>query len=86
MTVLRIACWIPNSEGLTPEQIQRKYSLPSKPTYVSDVNVPAGTRIRTGKVGTNFEIQGGGGKGATQYELLDRLDEKHFTDKRLLGD
>jgi len=53
---------------------------------VSDVNVPAGTRIRTGKVGTNFEIQGGGGKGATQYELLDRLDEKHFTDKRLLGD
>jgi filamentous hemagglutinin len=41
-------------EGLTPEQIQRKYSLPAKPTYISDVNVPAGIRIRTGKVKTNF--------------------------------
>ena len=57
-------------EGLTAEQIQRKYSLPSKPTFISDVEVPAGTRIRTGKVETNFEIQGGGGQGATQYEWL----------------
>ncbi len=57
-------------EGLTAEQIQRKYSLPSKPSYVSEVHVPAGTRMRTGKVETNFEIQGGGGQGATQYEWL----------------
>lgn len=71
-------------EGLTSSQIQRKYSLPSKPTHVSNVNVPAGTRVRTGKVETNFEIQGGGGKGASQYELLDRLDESNFTNKRVI--
>jgi len=56
--------------GLTAEQIQRKYSLPSKPKFISDVDVPAGTRIRTGKVEPNFQLQGGGGKGATQYEWL----------------
>jgi filamentous hemagglutinin len=32
--------------GLSAEQIQFKYSLPSKPSYVSEVHVPAGTRIR----------------------------------------
>ena len=58
-------------EGLTAEQIQRKYSLPSKPQFVSDVDVPAGTRMRTGQVESNFELQGGGGSGATQYEWLD---------------
>ena len=57
-------------KGLTAEQIQRKYSLLSKPSYISDVHVPAGTRIRAGKVETNFEIQGGGGQGAIQYEWL----------------
>lgn len=72
-------------EGLSAEQIQKKYSLPSKPIYISDVNVPAGTRIRTGKVESNFLLQGGGGQGAVQYELLDRLDGKHFTNRRLIG-
>lgn len=57
-------------EGLTAEQIQKKYSLPSKPSYISDVNVPSGTRIRTGKVESNFELNGGGGQGAIQYEWL----------------
>ena len=32
------------------EQIQRKYSLPSKPQFISDVDVPAGTRMRTVKL------------------------------------
>ena len=50
----------------TAEQIQRKYSLPSKPTRISDVQVPAGARIRTGKIEANFGGQGG----ATQYEWL----------------
>ena len=53
-------------DGLTAKQIQRKYSLPSTPTRISDVHVPAGTRIRTGKVESNFGGQGG----ATQYEWL----------------
>jgi hypothetical protein len=57
-------------DGLSPEQIQHKYSLPNKPTHISDVIVPEGTRIRTGKVEANFEPQGGGGQGATQYQWI----------------
>jgi len=72
-------------EGLTAEQIQRKYSLLSKPKFVSEVHVPAGTRIRTGKVETNFEIQGGGGQGATQYEWLNtRVPPEAISNTRAL--
>jgi filamentous hemagglutinin len=53
-------------KGLTAEQIQNKYSLPNKPTFISDVNVPAETRIRTGTVAANF----GGGQGARQYQWI----------------
>ena len=35
-------------EGLTPQQIQSIYSLPAMPKYVSEVHVPAGTRLREG--------------------------------------
>ena len=57
-------------DGLSAAQIQNKYSLPAKPSFISEVHVPAGTRMRTGKVETNFQLQGGGGQGAVQYEWL----------------
>ncbi len=72
--------------GLDASQIQRKYSLPNKPQYISDVNVPANTPVRTGKVEPNFELQGGGGRGATQYELLERIDQDNFQNKRLIDE
>lgn len=61
-------------EGLTPEQIKSKYALPELPTHVSEVYVPAGTRIRSGTANSVF----GGTGNATQYELLQRLPTSAF--------
>lgn len=69
-------------DGLSPSQIQHKYSLPSKPSHISDVSVPKGTRIRTGKVESNFDLQGGGGQGATQYEWLGIVPKEAVTNTR----
>ena len=73
--------WIMKKEaiqGLSPSQIAHKFSLPSVPKYVSDVNVPANTPMRTGKVAGNF----GGAEGATQYELLGRIPMSNFSNTR----
>jgi RHS repeat-associated protein len=75
--------WIMKKEAiqdLSPEQIKNKYSLPNKPTSISDVEVPLGSRIRTGKVNSNF----GGGSGAKQYELLDKIPDENFKNSRPL--
>lgn len=69
-------------EGLTPEELQLKYSLPKEPKYVSEVHVPSGTSVRTGTVASNF----GGRRGANQFELLDRLPESQFKNRRPLID
>ncbi len=68
-------------EGLTPEQLQFKYSLPTVPTMISDIHVPAGTTIRTGRVAPNF----GGGQGATQYQWVGRVPQEAVTNTRPLG-
>ncbi|AJQ53653.1 hypothetical protein RY45_05970 [Aeromonas hydrophila] len=70
-------------EGLTPEQIKSKYALPELPTYMSEVNVPAGTKVRTGTVNPLPAYNGIGN--ATQYELLQRLPESAFTNTVRLG-
>ncbi|WP_429069259.1 DUF637 domain-containing protein [Aeromonas dhakensis] len=70
-------------EGLTPEQIKSKYALPELPTYMSEVNVPAGTKVRTGTVNPLPAFNGIGN--ATQYELLQRLPESAFTNTVRLG-
>ncbi|MFZ2334098.1 MAG: DUF637 domain-containing protein [Sideroxyarcus sp.] len=67
-------------QGLTPEEIAIKYSLPSVPKFITDVNVPPGTGIRTGKVASNFN----GNQGAVQYELISRLPSSSFTNTRAL--
>ncbi|MCJ8276337.1 MAG: hypothetical protein HRT44_04110, partial [Bdellovibrionales bacterium] len=53
--------------GLTPQQIQSKYSLMHTPTHVSQIEIPEGITIRRGIVESNF----GGASGAVQYEILD---------------
>jgi filamentous hemagglutinin len=68
-------------EGLSPAQIKDKFALPEMPRYVSDVQVPKGTRMRVGTVG---EQAGWGRGGGTQYELLDRLPETAFRNRRPL--
>jgi hypothetical protein len=76
--------WIMRKEaiqGLTPQQISSKYSLPTVPTMMSDVNVPIGTRIRMGNVAANF----GGSEGAIQYQLLQQIPPSSFTNIRSIG-
>ena len=60
--------------GLSAEEIARRFALPSVPEFVTDVHVPAGTRIR---VGIANKILGGEG-GVVQYELLERLPKNAF--------
>jgi hypothetical protein len=68
--------------GLSPQQIKDKFALPDLPTMVSDVTVPAGTRVRVGEVAA----QDGWGKGgATQFELLARLPESAFANTKPLN-
>jgi RHS repeat-associated protein len=68
-------------EGLSAAEIRDKFALPEMPKYLSDVQVPAGTRMRVGRVG---EQPGWGVGGGMQYELLDRLSETAFTNRRPL--
>jgi hypothetical protein len=68
-------------KGLTPAQIKSKFALPELPTFMSEISVPAGTRIRTGVVNPVF----GGIGNATQYELLQRLPTSAFKNTVRLG-
>ena len=61
--------WLMRAEdiaGLTPQQIQNKFALPSTPLYVTDVVLEAGTVLRTGTANGLFGFSGGG----TQFDLM----------------
>ena len=77
----QVSSWMMREEaikGLSAKQIQQKYSLEFEPIYISDVNVPADSRIRTGIVASNF----GGGEGARQYQWLGIVPKDAVTDRR----
>ena len=64
--------WVMKAEdiaGLTPQEIQNKFALPNTPKYICDVNLEAGTRLRTGEVNPLFGFHGGG----QQYDLIIKL-------------
>ena len=63
--------------GLSPEQIKTKFNLPNTPTHVSTVIVPAGTRMRSGKVNPLPEF-GGVDMNAKQFQLLERIPNENF--------
>lgn len=65
--------------GLSPKEIQDKFSLPSLPTKIVDVNIPGGTRMRSGTAG---KVDGWGNGGGTQFESLDIIDKGNFTNAR----
>lgn len=66
-------------QGLTAQQIMDKFALPELPQYVSDVYIPAGTRVRVGIVA---EQPGWGRGGSIQYELQERLPAAAFRNRR----
>ncbi len=65
-------------QGLTPQQIKDKFALPSTPTHISEVKVPAGTKVR---IGTAAPQDGWGKGGGTQYEMERVLDKQFYNDK-----
>lgn len=70
-------------KGLSPEQLKIKYVLPEKPTFISEVHVPSGTKIRKGQIGAN---DFGDTEGPVQYQLLDMLDKSAFKNtKEIVG-
>lgn len=61
-------------EGLSAEQIQGKYSLPVKPTHVSNVSVPGGTEMTRGMVQYHpGETMAPGESGAVQHRLGNKI-------------
>ncbi len=61
--------WVMKAEdiaGLSPQQIQNKFALPTIPTHVTDVIFDSGTQLRTGTANRLFGFDGGG----TQFDLM----------------
>ncbi|NHB87336.1 hypothetical protein [Photorhabdus tasmaniensis] len=61
--------WMMKAEdikGLSSKQIQEKFALPYEPKYIADVEIKAGTKMRTGSANSLFGYKGGG----TQFDLM----------------
>ena len=67
--------------GLNAEEIQRKFALPYKPTYICDVEIPAGTNLRRGIANALFGFEGGG----IQYDLMGQFIGT-FSNQRAIGE
>ena len=68
--------------GKTPEQIKDFYALPAMPKYIVEVEVPAGTKMFTGKCNP---LEGWGNGGGTQYFVTDNFEiPTNFDKKRLI--
>jgi hypothetical protein len=68
-------------QGLSADEIARKYSLKYPPTHMVDVTVQPGVKVTRGKVAENF----GGNEGAVQYLITnDNLDNVFYTNHRPL--
>jgi hypothetical protein len=65
-------------EGLTDKQIRERFSIPQNlDTKISEVRVPANTRIRRGIANPITQFKGKD-LNQTQYELLDKLPDDSF--------
>lgn len=74
--------WLMKAEdikSLTPSQIQNKFALPTTPKFVVNVELDAGTRIRTGTANPIFGFEGGG----QQFDLMGKR-VGNFTNPRPL--
>ncbi|MFZ1748806.1 MAG: hypothetical protein WAU01_01380 [Saprospiraceae bacterium] len=65
--------------GLTPSQIKDKFALDFVPDKIVDVNVPANTSMRTGKVAPRPNGTSGG---EIQFELREQISSSNFTNIR----
>ncbi len=65
---------------LSPEKIKDKFSLEYVPDRMVDVNVPANTNMRMGEAAGVDKLGTSGG--GTQFQLLDQIPDKSFTNSR----
>jgi outer membrane autotransporter protein len=68
--------------GMTPEQVRDFYALPSLPTNLTSVTVPAGTLVWTG---TSGPIAGWGDGGGQQMFLNQRISVDNYVYQRAIG-
>lgn len=69
-------------KGLTPQEIKDKFSLPSEPSNIVDVEVKAGTKLRMGEAAPIEEWGNGGG---VQFDTIGkRLGKDCFKNARTL--
>lgn len=86
----QVGSWVMRAEdvqGLTPEQIASKFSLPQVPNMIGDVTIPAGTRLNVSAangispnaskgVYTGDNVGGGG----VQFQIIGRpMDPMEFS-------
>lgn len=69
--------------GLSPEGIAKKFSLPRVPTHIVDVTIPKGVRMRKG---VSARVMEGVGEKwySKQYELVDDVPREWFSSPREL--
>jgi hypothetical protein len=69
--------------GYDSNKIQHYLGLPDVPIYITDVNVPAGSRLYVGRIGAqpSFGLMTESG---FQYQLKDIIPSSNFTNTRLL--
>ncbi len=82
----QIRRWLVRKEdiaGLSPAEIKDLLALKEEPIFITDVNPPSGTRVRVG--GVNPHPEWGGGN-AMQFEILDDLDPRWFSNPRRIGE
>ena len=83
----QVGVWMARPEeiaGLTPDQIRDKFALPTLPTHISEVRIPAGSHLQ---VGTVAPQEGWGEGGGTQYQSLDKNpDEDWFSEPKLISE
>ena len=81
----KLGSWImkyDDVKGLTPEEIADKFALPQVPKYIADVEVPAGTALRTGECNPLYGWKGGG----QQYDLMGVfIDKDCYGNEREIG-
>jgi len=74
----QVSNWVARSKeikGLSPAQIQSKFSLPETPKYISTVEVPSGVTVRMGRAAGQ---EGWGIGGGMQYQVLPRVSKHWF--------
>ena len=75
-------------EGMTAQQIQQHLAMPYLPTHISDVAVPAATRLRQRACKwdglAHNHYSGFPNPGGIQYQLLDQIPASSFTNMRPL--